>query len=911
MLFRIFSPQGFLGQQKPSLRLVLVLPFILQIFAAVGLTGYLSLRNGQKAVSDLATQLQQEVSNRVSAHLDDYLATPHEINQLNLRAIELNLINLEDLYSLGRYYQEQMRVFPDFGYINFANEKGEFVGVARADNGEFELDIIELSHLGTYHKYATDNQGNPTDLLNTYPYNHLIDGWYKDAVKAGKPLWTSIYNWEDQPEIMAISASYPVYDHANNLIGVLGIDHLLSEVSKFLQQLDISPSAKTFILERNGVLVGTSSSEPFYTIVDGEAQRLNAIESSDPLIQATAKFLQAKFGDFSQINSRQQLDFYINRDHHFVRVTPWQDEFGLDWLVVVAVPESDFMVQINANTRTTILLCLAALGVATFLSWYTSRSIIQPILNLSQASQAIASGDLNQNVNNTPKVKELGILAQSFNRMAQQLRESFTILETRVEERTFELKAAKEAADSANQAKSEFLANMSHELRTPLNAILGFTQVMQRDSSIKQEQQENLAIINRSGEHLLALIGDVLDMSKIEAGRIILNENSFDLYRLLDSLEQMLQFKAQGKNLRLLFELSAQVPQYIKADANKLRQVLINLISNAIKFTAEGGITLRVFLTAKEPLNINFEVEDTGAGIATEELATLFEPFVQTETGRKSQQGTGLGLPISRKFVQLMGGNLTVASKIGQGSKFSFTIPVSLALATEIEAQQPTCKIIGLQPGQPSYRILAADDSWENRQLLVKLLTPLGFEVREAENGQEAISQWESWEPNLIFMDMRMPVIDGYDATKKIKAKLKGKATVIIALSASAFEEERSLVLSVGCHDFLRKPFRETLLLEMISKHLGVKYMYADTTESLSSSQKPQSPEYNLGSDSLSIMSAEWREKLHQAASQANEDLIWQLLTQIPQQYGEITTALGKLVDELRFEQIINLTTYA
>ncbi len=910
MLFRIFSPQGFLGQQKPSLRLVIVLPFILQIFAAVGLTGYLSLRNGQKAVSDLATQLQQEVTHRVSAHLDDYLATPHEINRLNLRAIELNLINLEDLYSLGRYYQEQMRVFSDFGYINFANEKGEFVGVARDDHGKFQLDIIELSHLGIYYKYATDSQGNPTDLLNTYPYNHFIDGWYKDAVKAGKPLWTRIYNWEDQPEIMAISASYPVYDQANNLIGVLGIDHLLSEVSKFLQKLEISPSAKTFILERNGVLVGTSSYEPFYTIVDGEAKRLNAIASSDPLIQATAKFLQAQFGDFSQINRRQQLDFYLNRDRHFVRVTPWQDEFGLDWLVVVAVPESDFMAQINANTRTTILLCLVALGVATFLSWYTSRWITQPILNLSQASQAIASGDLNQNVN-TPKVKELGILAQSFNQMAQQLRESFTILETRVEERTFELKAAKEAADSANQAKSEFLANMSHELRTPLNAILGFTQVMQRDSSIKQEQQENLAIINRSGEHLLALIGDVLDMSKIEARRIILNENSFDLYCLLDSLEQMLQFKAQGKNLLLLFELSAQVPQYIKADASKLRQVLINLISNAIKFTAEGGITLRVFLTTKEPLTINFEVEDTGAGIATEELATLFEPFMQTETGRKSQQGTGLGLPISCKFVQLMGGNITVESKVGQGSKFSFAIPVSLALATEIEAQQPTHKIIGLQPEQPSYRILAADDRWENRQLLVKLLTPLGFEVREAENGQEAISQWESWEPNLIFMDLRMPVIDGYDATKKIKATAKGQATVIIALSASAFEEERSLVLSVGCHDFLRKPFRETLLLEMIGKHLGVNYIYADTTELSSSSQKPQSSEYKLSNDSLSIMSPKWREQLHQAASQANEDLIWQLLTQIPQQYGEITTALGKLVDELRFEQIINLTTYA
>ena len=912
------SPLVSQNRKKLSLRLVLIVPFVLQIFAAVGLTGYLSLRNGQKAVNDLATQLQDKVSDQVSAHLDEYLATPHEINQINLQAIKLNLIDLNDIYGLGRYFQEQMKVFTDFGYINFANEKGEFIGINRVDENELELDIIEKSHLGTYYKYAIDNKGNTTNLIAKYEYNYQQESWYKDAVKAGKPLWTRIYNWASKPKIIAISASYPVYDSANNLIGVLGIDHVLSRVNKFLHQLEVSPSAKTFILERNTLLVATSSLEPSYTIVDGEARRLSVNESSDSLIQATAAFLQEKFGDLSTIDSSQQLKFKIDGNRHFVQVTPWQDEFGLDWLVVVTVPESDFMAQINANNRTTILLCLAALAIATLLGIYTSRRISEPILRISQATQAISSGNLEQKVS-APNVNELGILAQSFNQMAHQLRESFAALEKtnqelektnesleiRVEERTKELQQAKEVADTANQAKSEFLANMSHELRTPLNAILGFTQIMQRDSSLEAKQQENLGIISRSGEHLLSLIGDVLDMSKIEAGRISLNENNFDLSRLLYTLEDMLALKAEAKNLSLIVERSEKVPQYIKTDESKLRQVLINLIGNAIKFTEQGGVTLRVGLK-NSPHTLLFEVEDSGAGIAPDEIDTLFDAFVQTATGRKSQEGTGLGLPISRRFVQLMGGDVTVKSTVGQGTVFTFTIQFSPASQADIKEAQTTGKITGLEANQPKYKILAVDDRWENRQLLLKLLTPLGFEVKEAENGKKAIEIWQSWQPDLIFMDMRMPILDGYEATKRIKATTQGQATVIIALTASAFEEERSIVLSAGCDDFLRKPFQEMVLLKAISKHLGVRYIYA--ANSLPSNSETEIESYELSTESLSIMPLEWKEKLQQAAAEADEELTIELIEEIPESSTAIANALRKLVDEFLFEEILELT---
>lgn len=482
------------------------------------------------------------------------------------------------------------------------------------------------------------------------------------------------------------------------------------------------------------------------------------------------------------------------------------------------------------------------------------------------------------------------------------------------------LQKAKEAAEVANRAKSEFLSKMSHELRTPLNAILGFTQVLTRDNSLNLEQQEHLSIINRSGEHLLNLINDILDMSKIESGRTFFNETSFDLYSLLDTIEEMLQLKAKSKGLQLIFECSSDVPQYVQTDQGKLRQVLINLLGNAIKFTQEGSVILRASLLKPEqtnnqikvstttgsiePLKIQLEVEDTGFGIAPEEMNTLFEAFVQTQSGRKSQEGTGLGLSISQQFVELMGGKITVNSALNQGTIFKVEIPIKLAATVDIEAQKPKQKVVGLEPGQPLYRILVVEDRWENRQLLIKLLTPLGFEVRAAENGLEGVALWKSWEPHLILMDMQMPVMDGYEAIKQIKSQLQGQATVIIALTASALEEERSIVLSAGCDDFMLKPFQASVLFEKLAQHLGVRYIY----EPINSNLPPikSNPE-ELTTDSLIVMSEQWRQELYQAALLAHAKLIFQLIKQIPEQYQALASALTDLVNNFQFEQIIDL----
>lgn len=493
---------------------------------------------------------------------------------------------------------------------------------------------------------------------------------------------------------------------------------------------------------------------------------------------------------------------------------------------------------------------------------------------------------------------QLGVAIQQAELLAQTQKQSVELIK------------AKETADAANRAKSEFLANMSHELRTPLNAVLGFTQLMSLDTSLCPEHQEYLDIISRSGEHLLELINGVLEMSKIEAGRVTLLENNFDLYSLLDSIERMLQLKATSKGIQLICDRAPQVPQYVRTDESKLRQVLINLLSNAIKFTQEGSVTLRVSaVKGIKQLTLYFEVEDTGFGIAPEEFDKLFEAFGQTATGLKSNQGTGLGLPISQKFVQLMGGEITVTSFPGRGAKFSFDIQVSLLEETPIETTQPIFqKVIGLAPNQPIYRILVVEDRLTNRLLLVELLSSLGFDVREACDGQEAVAIWESWQPHLIWMDMRMPLMNGYEATKTIRASLNGQATVIIALTASAFEEERQIILSAGCDDFVRKPFREEELLFKMSKYLGVRYLYQEEARQIESRKRNLQEVPNCGREiEITNMPPQWIEQIHYAASQGSDLLIFELIKQIPAENPALINALTDLAENFQFEEIIKL----
>ncbi|WP_341528992.1 ATP-binding protein [Nostoc sp. UHCC 0302] len=812
--------------QKIPLQLVLVVPFVLQIFAVVGLTGYLSLQNGQKTVNNLVNQLMSEVGGRVDQHLDTYLAVPLRLNQMNADAVERGLINLQDLENTGHYFWQQMQIH-EVSYIFYALTTGEYVGAGRwiKDQG-VTIDELSPRTQGKSNTYQTDHQGNRIKVLTNGEYEPLKEDWYLRAVHLGKPVWSKVYNWDDTPEFVSVSTARPVYDKNKQIIGVLGVDLLLSNISDFLQHLKVSPSGKIFIVERDGQIIASSSDEKPFILVKGVAQRINALKSTDNLIQATAKHLKDQFGSFSQIQKNQELVATLNNQRQFIQVTPWKDEIGLDWLVVVVVPKSDFMAQINANTRTTILLCLGALFLATILGIYTSRWIAYPIQRLNIASEAIANGQLDQQVE-VKGIQELGNLAKSFNHMAKQLQESFTTLEQRVAARTTELQAAKLVADSANHAKSEFLANMSHELRTPLNGILGYAQILLRDKTATPKQKDSVSIIHQCSSHLLTLINDILDLSKIEARKLELFTKDFHFETFLNGIVEISRIRAEQKDISFTFEPRNKLPLALNADDKRLRQVLINLLGNAIKFTDKGSVCLKVGVVNDSlPIHrIRFQIEDTGVGMTPQQLEKIFLPFEQVGDQQRMTEGTGLGLAISQQIVQIMGSQLQVESTIGEGSTFWFEVDLLEASGwIELDATKSANQIVGYQGKKQ--KILVVDDRWENRFVILNLLEPLGFELIEAENGQDALTKYQLHQPDLIITDIAMPIMDGLEMLKELRNQPKGQTLPVIVSSASVFSFDRQQSYDAGANNFLPKPVQSEELFYQLQQQLQLTWQY-------------------------------------------------------------------------------------
>jgi PAS domain S-box-containing protein len=1153
------------------LRIILVATFVLQTATAVSLTMWLAWNNEQRSIDERNRYVQTETLTRIDEKLNEYIESSAIVHRLNRAVISKQVLTAQDANRLTQQFWMQRNLLTTVPVtaIYFGSVKGEFVEIGCQSDETWQASRVSNQTNRRFYSYTVDAQGQIRNLLRKgQRYDPRTRPWYVNALKQNRKGWSAVYQdlKESEP---TLTFSEPVYGNNQRLLGVVGVDFYLEQVSEFLRSLVTQQLPSLLLIDRKGQIVGTSSPQRPFKVSRNKVERITVKDLSDPLLQRTVPHLSHLLNQWNTRQPLQPIALPHPNGNYALWSAPLRNTHGLDLLAIAVVPQATFWQQVPEQNRESLLLGVVVLMTAILFSLVTARRISQGLRELIRSGEMLAQEGPQGFTHNSirasfenSRIEELSNLATAFNRMAIHLQGSFDELEARVQERTaalrqseekfakifythpnpisisrvsdgslidvndsalelfglecgeildkrnfdldlgidpaqrqrtiqsiqvhgpvrgieshlqtkrgdtriilysadlievdgepylinilyditdrkraeealrqseekfskifhsnpnpmtisrvtdgcildantsaleffdaqladvlgktsFELKLwadlehreqvfqklqqhqvvrsfecdfrtrkgeirtvllsaeiievngqiclvstmndisdrrqaevalqqAKLEAETANQAKSRFLSNMSHELRTPLNSILGFTQVMNRDLSLSTTQRDQLDIINRSGEHLLEMINDVLDMAKIEAGRIDINLNCFDLHCLLKTLESMFSMRVFAKGITLTTEQSYNVPQFVKTDEGKLRQILINLIGNAIKFTEEGQIWVRVrFLEdPKSEKNttalLSFDVEDTGIGVASNELDSIFEAFVQSkQSSRSMQAGTGLGLPICREFVQLLGGEISVSSKPGQGSLFQFYLPVE-AVSEPPLAEKP--QVVGLAPGQKQYRILIVDDRWESRQLMTQLLEPLGFAVRDARNGQEAITICQNWEPHLIWMDMQMPTMDGYTATRHIKTNLHSN-TIVIALTASALEEDTDIILGTGCDAIVRKPFREAEIFQVLTQYLGAHFAVQLPPQSVSKSGIKQ-PIDTLALESLQTMPKEWIAQVHQAAQKVDNAVLLSLIDRLSEQHSELRENLVHLVRNFRCDIIFDLTEH-
>ncbi|MEG4860060.1 ATP-binding protein [Microcoleus sp. K1-B6] len=821
-----------------TLQTVLIVPFVLQVFAAVGIVGYLSFRNSQRAVNDLADQLMGEVSNRIEQNLRTYLQTPHQINQSKLDAVKLGFVNMKDLSAWEKYLWRQVQLYPYINFTSIANQDGEYRTGEKMSNGTLLINASGPSTNFDFYSYNTNDTGDRTTVAASVKnFDIRQHPSYAYAALEAKPTWSSVYISFLEPTLI-LSALQPVYNSKKQLEGVLITALRLDSIGQFLNSLKIGKSGQTFIIERNGTLLATSTPEKPFRSQNGKKELFKVTESSDAVTQTTAKYLESYFQNLHQITKTQQINVEINGQQKFLKVLPFQDGKGLDLLIVVVVPEADFMEQIHAGNRTTVLLCLAALGMATVLGLLTSRWIIKPLIKLKNAAIALSEGQFDQTVK-LDRSDELGVLAAAFNSMAAQLQASFTALETKNTE-----------LQRLDKLKDEFLANTSHELRTPLNGIIGIAESLIDGATgqLPEPTNFNLALISSSGKRLSSLINDLLDFSQLKHKKIELQIKSVGIREIVSVILTLSQPLVGKKNLQLINSVAPELPP-IAADENRLQQILYNLIGNAIKFTESGRVEISAELVTGNAQSLPnsqlaISVSDTGIGIPEDKLERIFESFEQADgSTAREYGGTGLGLTVAKQLVELHGGQISVSSTVGVGSQFTFTLPVSES-QPEFSSIQPR-----LTEGSPIFitpelarqssiinsqvldnsesleseklKILVVDDEPINIHVIINSLSLANYEITQASNGLEALNLIESgFKPDLILLDVMMPQMTGYEVCREVRKKYSPLEMPILMLTAKNLTTDLVEAFNLEANDYVTKPFIKKELLARINTQI-------------------------------------------------------------------------------------------
>jgi two-component system sensor histidine kinase ChiS len=819
---------------KLSLRSVFLVPLVLQVVGTVALVSYISFRNEKEAVENLAEQLMNEVGHRIEQNLRSFLETPYQINRNNYNAIALGNFNLENLNNWEKYLLLQVREYPNISHIGVGNLKGEYRSAEQLNNGSLRINVASRETNYNFYSYHLDRNGERKAIATKIvPFNLLNRLEYRQIVRAKKPIWTSIYVSFLEPTLL-LGNSMPIYDRKQVFKGFLVATLDLGEIGQFLNRLRIGRSGQAFIIDSKGTLIATSTPEkPFRLTKNGEKKLFNATESQNSITQATAQYLTQHVVNPNLQHFKSQpellpaaalsnLDLEIDRQPYFLKTLPYSDERGLDWRIVVVVPKSDFMAQISANRQTTLILCLVALGVSGGIGVFISRWIAKPILRLHEAAKNLTKGKWNEPIR-VSRIHELGELAKTFNLMTRQIKDSFMTLEIKNEE-----------LQRLDRLKDEFLANTSHELRTPIQGIIGIAESTLEDATgqLSKSQKKNLSLIVRSGSRLDSLINDLLDFSKLRHSQILLDLKPIDLRSLAKIVFAFLQTSIGNKNLELINAIAEDFPR-AEADENRLQQILYNLVDNAIKFTPSGAVTLSANLLGDR---IEVKISDTGIGISAEKRDRIFGMFAQADSPIRSEYGgTGLGLTIAKKLVELHGGEINLRSQVGKGSEFSFTLPIAVdttnqfSLLSSFKENSTLAPLIfaessKLQLAETKHQILIVDDEPIDLKFLSDYLSSHNYEIFQANNGEEALSLIEQGlHPDLILLDVIMPGKSGYEVMQEIRKKFSPNRLPILLLSAKNKSKEIVFALQAGANDYLTKPLNKNELIARLNLHLSFK----------------------------------------------------------------------------------------
>jgi len=671
------------------LRLMLIVPFVLQISLIVGLVGYLSWYTGQQAVNDVAQQLRSEVTARVINTLENYIAVPHLLNRLNANALTTGQLDLSHSDIREQYFYHQLKTFPLISNSYIGLHNGNFFGGRKVgENSEqIQLTLKDTSTLETLHYYQTGAFGLRGDKVQQVEnYDIRQRPWYKAAVQAQKPTWSEIYP-DAGGRGLAITAVEPIYQQNGELQAVFGSAFLLSWIHDFISTLKIGQHGQVFIMENHGLLIATSGADQTLVANSGHPpKRIFASQSNNQLIAETTQYLQSKQGYLNELKGSQQLDFYLNGERQFVQATSLHDKHGLSWLVVVVVPESDFMGQIHSNVRFTFMIIAIALLIAMLIGVLTARWIARPVMSLNSAAKSLAKGEwVQQSCSIVKRQDEIGELSQSFQTMAQQLREAFATLEDKVEERTRDLAQKNQQLVRLNQEKNEFLGIAAHDLKNPLSAIRGLSEEISEayDDMGRHEVIEYADDIQRAAQKMFQLITNLLDVNAIESGKINVDLDNVNVLPIMETLYEDYAHRAHAKNIRSRFEIDESLDYTAYVDENTTHQILDNIISNAVKYSPpDTEFILRLKReNAAEGDWIRCEIKDQGPGLSQEDQAKLFGKFTRlTPQPTGDEHSTGLGLFIVKKLADALKGKVWCESELGQGATFIVAFPASQKL---------------------------------------------------------------------------------------------------------------------------------------------------------------------------------------------------------------------------------------